>query len=275
MLTFYDNDFSTCAQKVRLVLHEKGAEWRTIWLDLRAGDQLKPDYLRLNPNGVVPTVVDDDMIVIESSIIIQYLDEKFGQLPVFTPTHIAARARARQWMQWIDTKLHADIAVLSIGIAFRHELIEKTKTVEALEAHMAQIPIPTLREIWRGAVRNGLNDTRFKSAVQEWDRALSAMEGALADHEWVCGETYSFADVSLLPYILRLDHLGLLNVLCSERPHVWEWYRRLRSRPASIAALDRTIPEEKTAFVRECAKREEDSIAQTIESLRREQSAAV
>ena len=81
--TLYNAPQSTCSQRVRFVLNAKGLPFEEQKLDLLAGDQLKPDYLELNPNGVVPTLDHDGDIVIDSSVIIEYLDE------------IAPRAAAR------------------------------------------------------------------------------------------------------------------------------------------------------------------------------------
>ena len=64
-LTLYNAAQSTCSQRVRFVLNAKGLAFEEKKLDLLAGDQLKPDYLALNPNGVVPTLVDDGEVVIE------------------------------------------------------------------------------------------------------------------------------------------------------------------------------------------------------------------
>ena len=73
--TLYNAPQSTCSQRVRFVLNAKQLAFDEIKLDLLAGDQLKPDYLALNPNGVVPTLDHDGNIVIDSSVIIEYLDE--------------------------------------------------------------------------------------------------------------------------------------------------------------------------------------------------------
>jgi glutathione S-transferase len=73
--TLYNAPQSTCSQRVRFELNAKGLPFEEKKLDLLAGDQLKPDYLRLNPNGVVPTLVHDGVVVIDSSVIIEYLDE--------------------------------------------------------------------------------------------------------------------------------------------------------------------------------------------------------
>ncbi|MGC1780341.1 MAG: glutathione S-transferase N-terminal domain-containing protein [Xanthobacteraceae bacterium] len=77
MLVLYHTAHSTCSQKVRLVLHEKTAKFDEVRIDLAKKEQLKPDYLKLNPNGVVPTLVDDGTPIVESSVICEYLDENF------------------------------------------------------------------------------------------------------------------------------------------------------------------------------------------------------
>lgn len=258
MLTFYDNDFSTCAQKVRLLLCEKKATWNTVWLDLRAGDQLKPAYIALNPNGVVPTIVDDDQPVIESSLILQYLEENFPTEPAFLPGSAYGRYQARLLQQKIDTGLHAYIAVLSIGVAFRHELIE-TKGDKVGE-HIDSIPNPVLREIWRGAVKNGLGDSRFIDALRGWHKALQDLETCLQSRNWLVENTYSIADMSYVPYLLRLEHLGLLKYMADDCPQVMRWLSQIRQRPAFRAAFTDVIKPEKIEFVQQCARHEAAAI---------------
>ncbi len=91
--TLYNAPQSTCSQRVRFVLNAKGLAFEEKKLDLLAGDQLKPDYLALNPNGVVPTLVHDGEVVIDSSVIIEYLDEIAPDGESFTP-HDPASGRA-------------------------------------------------------------------------------------------------------------------------------------------------------------------------------------
>jgi glutathione S-transferase len=76
-LVLYHAPHSTCSQKVRLVLHEKGLPFEDIRIDLSKKEQLRSEYLAINPNGVVPTLVDDGTPIIESSVICEYLDEKY------------------------------------------------------------------------------------------------------------------------------------------------------------------------------------------------------
>src|SRR5262245_35468662 len=94
--TLYNAAQSTCSQRVRFVLNAKGLAFEEKKLDLLAGDQLKPDYLALNPNGVVPTLDHDGNIVIDSSVIIEYLDEIAPEPTSFTPRANSASKDARE-----------------------------------------------------------------------------------------------------------------------------------------------------------------------------------
>ena len=265
MLTFYDNDFSTCAQKVRLLLCEKKLQWDTKWLDLRAGDQLKPDYLALNPNGVVPTIVHDDQSVFESSLVLQYLEDAYPTNPAFMPDSAYGRYEVRLLQQKIDTGLHAHIGVLSIGIAFRHELMAVKG--DGVTEHINQIPNPVMREIWRGAVDNGLEDSRFAVSLRSWHAALGDLETRLEGSEWLVDNAYSIADMSYVPYVLRLDHLGVLRHVADTCPNVVRWFSRLRKRPAFRAALTEVIEPEKIRFVKKCAEDETATIEAAIRKL--------
>ena len=75
MLILYDGTTSVCAVKVRLILAEKNVEFESRNIDLRNGEQFSLDYLKLNPNAVVPTLVDGENVIIESSVIMQYLED--------------------------------------------------------------------------------------------------------------------------------------------------------------------------------------------------------
>jgi len=95
-LELYHNHMSTCSQKVRLVLAEKGLEFESHLVDLIAGGQHDPEYVKLNPNHVVPTLVHDGHVLIESSLIDEYLDDAFPDVPMRPKDPVAGHA-LRLW----------------------------------------------------------------------------------------------------------------------------------------------------------------------------------
>ena len=105
MLFLYHAGPSVCAIKVRLVLNEKRLPWEGKILDLRSGDQFRPEYLKLNPNAVVPTLVHDGRTIIESTIIIEYLDEVYPR-PRLLPVAPLDRAYVRAFSQIIACEIH-------------------------------------------------------------------------------------------------------------------------------------------------------------------------
>ena len=122
-LALYHNDMSSCSQKVRLVLAEKGLDWENRHLNLRAGEHQKDWYIKLNPRAVVPTLIDGDIAVPESNVINEYLDERFPDPPL-KPSDPFGRAGMRLWTKQLDEGVHdAGIAVLSFALAFRHQYL--------------------------------------------------------------------------------------------------------------------------------------------------------
>src|SRR5690242_20812048 len=97
----YNAPQSTCSQRVRFVFNAKKLPFDEVKLNLLEGDQLKPEYLKLNPNGVVPTLEHDGAIIIDSTVITEYLNE-ISPNDTFTPENPVERARMRALMHFID-----------------------------------------------------------------------------------------------------------------------------------------------------------------------------
>lgn len=227
MLELYHNDMSTCAQKARFALAEKGLKWKGHHLDLRAGDQQKPEYLKLNPNAVVPTLVDDGTVIIESTVINEYLDDAYPDPPL-RPHDPRARVRMRLWTKQLDEGVHAATGVLSTGIAFRHQKLARPR--EQLEAFLDAMPDAGKRERSRDTIFKGVDSVFFADAVKRFDRLLSDMEAALGNGPWLAGNEFSLADIAYAPYLTRLEHLQL-QMMWTRRPRLADWYSRLKLRP--------------------------------------------
>lgn len=237
VLTLYHNDVSTCAQKVRIVLAEKGLGWESRELDLREGDQHTPEYRALNPKGVVPTLVHDDVIVTESTVICEYLDDAFPE-PGLRPEAPAGRARMRLWAKRINDRIHGAIGVLSYAIAFRHDHLKRPDGGQAM---LDATRDPMERTVRAALLSQGLDFSGVGVALGSVTDALEDAEAALVGQDWLAGD-HSLADACWLPYLHRLDQLRL-GWLWTDRPGVAGWYARARARPsyaAAITAVERT-----------------------------------
>ena len=235
MIELYHNDMSVCAQKVRFTLVEKKLAWEGHHLNLRAGDQQEPEYLKLNPNAVVPTLVDDENIIIESTVICEYLDDAYLE-PKLKPVNALGRARMRLWTKQLDEGVHAATSVVSSAIAFRYQKL--AIGMEALEEFHKKMPDPVKREKSWENVTKGVESRFFPEAIQRFDKLLADMETSLKESSWLAGNEFSLADIGYAPYITRLDHLQL-QFLWDKRPHIPDWYDRLRERRAYTEALEK------------------------------------
>ncbi|MGZ9173644.1 MAG: glutathione S-transferase family protein [Candidatus Binatia bacterium] len=235
MIELYHNDMSVCAQKVRFALAEKKLAWESHHLNLRAGDQQQPEYLKLNSNAVVPTLVDNGTVIIESTVICEYLDDAYPE-PTLKPKDPAGRARMRLWTKQLDEGVHAATSVVSSAIAFRYQKL--AIGMEALEEFHKKMPDPVKREKSWENVTKGVESRFFPEAIKRFDKLLSDMETTLANSPWLAGTEFSLADIGFAPYVTRLDHLQL-QFLWDKRPHIPEWYDRLRERRAYSEALEK------------------------------------
>ena len=133
----------------------------------------------------------------------------------------------RLWTRQLDEDIHdACIAILSFGIAFRHQYIERGELGKQM---LEQIPSVVKRERRRDVIEKGLELMHFTVAVTRMELLLSEMEEALSQREWLIGDTYTIADAAFTPYLGRLEHLNILG-LTDGRPHVQDWYRRIKAR---------------------------------------------
>jgi glutathione S-transferase len=242
MLELYHNINSVCAQKVRVALAEKGLEYREHLIDLRGG-QFDPAYMKLNPNAVVPTLVHDGRPVIESSVILYYLDEAFPQ-PSLMPRDPHQRAAVRLYNKLIDEYVHNSCTILTFATAFRPWFAGLSG--EQIDARLAKSPSRKRSEYKRDVALHGL-ESKFVREALEWHlKLLEAMDAALERGPWLAGEQFSLADAAVIPYILRLDLLKL-DGLFGERTKAW--YSRMRERPSvKKEMLERMTPQDRAPF---------------------------
>src|SRR5258706_10526711 len=185
MLVLYHNGMSLCAQKVRVCFAEKGLEWESRHLVLRAGEHQQSWYRKLNRRAVVPTLVDGDRVIPEWNVILEYLDEVYRD-PGLAPDRPYGRTRMRLWTKQLDEDIHdASAAVLSFGIAFRHQYMEHGELGQKM---LEAVPNVFKRELRRDVIERDTDSQHFIIAVERMVLLLDEMEEALAAHQWLAGD---------------------------------------------------------------------------------------
>ena len=225
--TLYNAPQSTCSQRVRFVLNAKGLPFDEIKLDLLEGDQLKPDYLKLNPNGVVPTIVHEGAVVIDSAVIMEYLEEVVP--PRFTPEVPAERATMRSHMRFIDEMPTPAVRIPTFNIAFlpRFQAMSEDEFIAFANSK------PLRREMMLRMGRKGFPDSDMKEAMDRLSRTIVRMDEAIASSggPWLMGKDLTLADIAVMPVIVRLADIKLER-LWQGRSTVARWFEAIQAQPA-------------------------------------------
>jgi glutathione S-transferase len=225
---------STCSQKVRLCLAEKGLAWQSRFVDLRRFQHLEPAFLALNPAAVVPVLRDKGQVICESMVINEYLDDAYPE-PRLRPRGALERARMREWTLYIAEEPTWAVKVPSFQKNIRPELAGRY-TDEEIRAIAAKMPNRETAARWVKAVREGFSAAEIQASLDRLARTLDRMEAALADGPWLAGEEHSLADVDMAPFVHRIAALD--ETMLAPHARATDWYARMRARPAFSTAMN-------------------------------------
>lgn len=223
----YNAPQSTCSQRVRFVLNAKGLPFEEVKLNLLAGEQLAPAYLKLNPNGVVPTLDHDGQIITDSTVITEYLDEVSSQNS-FTPESAVSRAHMRALMHFIDEMPAPAVRVPTFNLAFLPGF-QKMSPEEFLAFAESK---PLRREFMLDMGQTGFSKLEMDTALARLRRSYERMESEIhkSSGPWLLGEEITLADVAAMPALVRMDDLGLPD--WQDLPQVAAWFENIRAHPA-------------------------------------------
>jgi glutathione S-transferase len=228
MLELYHSWRSTCSRKVRIALAEKGLDYVGHPLNLQKFEHHHPDYLKLNPNGYVPTLVHDGVPYVESSVINEYLDDRFPQVPL-RPRDPAARARMRVWTKFADDYALPAVVVPTWSQALKP--VAEQLSDEELRLRLEAIPLKERRDRWAKIARSAYSDEEFQDALGKLELMVDRMEASLADGPWLTGDSFSLADVNITPYVVRAGEINPGFHDRALRPRLMDWYDRIKARP--------------------------------------------
>jgi glutathione S-transferase len=230
MLELYHSGLTTCSKQVRHCLREKGLPYRSRYVELWRYENLSPDYLKLNPNGVVPTLVHDGTAIINSFCINEYIEDAFPQPPL-RPADLRERARMRYWA-WTADEVHLALARLTHTRMLQARV--KGLSDAEQEIMLAHTPVPEKRERWRLLAKGGYSAAELAAALDNVVFVFGRMEAELAAHgPWLAGATFSLGDISMAAIVHRIFELYPDRLDRSAFPRLNDWWERLMARPAA------------------------------------------
>lgn len=222
----YNAPQSTCSQRVRYALHAKGLEFEEHKLDLFSGDQLKPEYLTINPNAVVPALVHDGQPVIDSAVILEYLEDIFPDTASMRPHDPRDVARLRAMMRFVDEVPTPAIRIPSYNLAF----LPHFQAMSEDEFQALCDSKPLRREFLKRMGRTGFPQEDMDEALGRLRRGIERMAGWLEESggPWIMGKDISLVDLAIMPVIVRMDDINLGH-LWKDFPQIGDWLERIKT----------------------------------------------
>jgi len=236
MLTLYHHNISVCAQKVRLALVEKGIECDEIHVSLMRSEHLTAEFRTINPKAVVPVIVHDGTPVLESTVILEYLEDAFPDLPGLRPADALGKARMWLWTKIPDDGLHVACGTVSYGAIFGQQVLAYHGAAHFHE-RIAQLPDRARAARQTEMIERGIEASFMHFHVRLHMKVLQDMEKTLAADRWLAGAAFSLADIAILPYVWRLERLGLAR-MWGALPRVAGWFARAKTRTSWGRAME-------------------------------------
>lgn len=224
---------SSCSQKVRIFLNCKTISWTSHLVDIAAKENIGPEFLGINPRGLVPVLVHDGAVHIESNDIILHLEAAFPSPQLVPPEHRESIAGLLRH----EDDLHMDLRTITVRFMMRQD--KPQKTLEDLEHYAANGASVVLgrpdeakaREIgfWRTVLNDGISDDELRRSVTRFRQEFASLEDRLRNEDFLLGSALSVLDIAWVVYAHRLVLCGY--PLQRLHGHLWDWYQKLSDRP--------------------------------------------
>jgi glutathione S-transferase len=241
-LKYYHAEPLANSLKSMIPLIEKGLPWQSIYVDLHKFEQHEPSFTTINPEGQVPVLDHDGVIITHTSVINEYLEDVFPDVPL-RPRDAVGAARMRYWNKFCDEQVMNYVSMHGwhrmVGI------IARSVDSGEFERLMERIPLPDQRAKWRTA-RSGFSEQDLAHATGKILYAVDKVEKQLGETEWIAGDDYTLADINFFSYCgVAVERMFPEMKISKRCPRLVEWGEKMRARPAvkrALAGEDRTAP---------------------------------
>lgn len=234
MLELYHSGHTTCSKQVRQCLTEKGLAYESRYVELWSYQNLSPEYLKLNPFGVVPTLVHDGTPIVNSFCIMEYIEDVFPDRPL-RPADPVLCAKSRLWC-WLADEVHPSMADATYNAQMRKRAQEMDRAT--VDKVLSMMPVPERRARLARVSGEGFSAAEIAHAFARLEFFFDRLATEIGAGPWICGEAFSLADVSVLAIVDRVRELK--PEMVASKPAVAAWHARMFERPAvkKVYALD-------------------------------------
>jgi glutathione S-transferase/GST-like protein len=229
-VTLYHWEPNANSGKPMLTLAEKGVAYNSHYLDLLNFDQHDPEYLKINPQGTIPAMTHGNLMLTESTAIMEYVNEAFDG-PNLMPTDPQDQWRVRWWMKFFDQWFAPSVSMM--GWNFFVGPSVRDRDPEELAARIERIPMPERRVAWKKAIYGLFSEEELRVSQERTAIGIHLLEEELKKHKWLGTDEYSLADINgfNLGFALPMSQPALAND--EKTPHLMEWLRKIYERPAT------------------------------------------
>lgn len=226
---------SSASRRVRLCLAEKNITYDSVAVDLSKQEQHAPEFLAMNPNGVVPALeISPGRFLHESSTLCEYLDD-IAPEPPLRPADPYALAQMRNFVRWTDEKSLPHLLILNWSLMLQSTAQQWSD--QELQDKLARIPTAERREAWVRIARKPYTEEEKAEALRKLLLLVDRMEDMLAPSSpWLMGANYSLADIAAAPFIARIAEIEPAALTEATHPRVHRWWQAMQQRPAFAAA---------------------------------------
>lgn len=192
-LHLYHGAISNCSMRVRMTLIEKGLDWTSHHIDLKKKENISDDYFGINPNGLVPTLVDNGVVHIESNDIIDYLDESY-------PGGTLRASDIPEMMEWLHLAAAIHVPACKPYV-YATKIAAKLKKTDEEQAKYDELQkneeLKNFHAKHAGSREFSTSD--FDKAKAILGACFTKLDVTLVDREWIMGEQFTLADISWIP----------------------------------------------------------------------------
>ena len=234
MLELYHAEPVANSMKVLICLKEKKLEFESRYVNLLQFEQHEPWFVKINPNGQVPVLVHDGKVITESTVINEYLEDVFPEIPL-RPADPYWRAQMRIWNKFVDEYFCPALSMIGWHVMVRK--IAQNLDEKQLEAMLAKIPLQEQREKWATVAGDSFSEDELADSRRKLRVSIDRAEAILNESEWLAGSGYSLADLNSFSMIAGVERLHPEIVTDDKAPRTLQWLRKMEQRPAVQQAM--------------------------------------